>query len=96
MIELNGGFLSPKLPKYWGLIVQKKQTFESVLRECGFEFRPGFNHWYLIKGIRSYIVYVFMDGKSCDITFNNASFTVGRIKSPERLKVLIDILLETR
>jgi hypothetical protein len=79
--------------------MQKKQTFESVLRECG--FTQNGNCWYLVKGLYAHFVKV-VDSSMCDYALkrvadiNYNTILNGYIRRPERLKVLIDILLETR
>jgi len=68
-----------------------KQTFESVLRECGFRIITGLRSSWEMK-----CVTVIILPNRCQVFVNDKSILCGYIRRPERLKVLIDILLETR
>lgn len=67
-------------------------TFESVLKEADFANINGI--WWLQKYHITITVRIIKN--QCDVAINSNSILLGYIYRPERLKVLLDILLEQR
>lgn len=74
--------------------MQNKITFESVLRECGLKQADLSFIWYIPHSGRGLSVEVF--DYCCDVLYEGVSILNGYVHSPRRLRILLDILLETR